>query len=122
MTAVLFISHGSHSRQAKSEILRLVRQLKKRIRVPIFQYAFLEINQPTIPSGISACIKKGAKRIFVILNFLNSGEHALKDIPRIIDKAIAKHPHVAVQISPPIGQHPRMRRLYAEVIRKKLQK
>ena len=122
MTAVLLVSHGSYSKKAHSEILRLFNGLKKEIKIPIFHYAFLEIKHPNIPQGIKRCISDGAKRIVILLNFLNTGDHVRHDIPRIVRKSLKKYPKVPFRISTPVGQHPRMTYLYRDVIRKSLTK
>ncbi len=116
MTGLLIVSHGSHSKKAEKEIHQLVKEIKHSSRISVLRYAFLEINKPTIPEGIEQCIKDGATNIFVILHFLNSGNHALKDVPRIVKETLKKHPKVSFHISRPIGLHPKIIELYNDVI------
>lgn len=113
--AVILISHGSHSAQVNDEVLFLSRKLKKRLRVPIFEHAFLEINTPTIPTAIERCAKKGATDIFVLFNFFSSGSHVLRDIPAIIRKAKRRFPKVRFHFTGPIGQHQKIINLFADL-------
>ena len=92
------------------------RDLKKRSAIPIFEYAFLEIEQPSIPQGIDLCVAKGATSVIVLLNFLNSGRHVNNDIPDIIRQAQAKHPQVPISITGPVGQHPHIADLFIDLI------
>lgn len=115
--AALVISHGSRSSRTKEEVQVLIEHLKGKTDYSIMDYAFLEIETPSIPEGIEQCIKKGAKEILIVLNFLNSGRHVDEDIPAIVDKCRAKHPTITIKISRPIGQHPGIIDLFSDLIR-----
>ncbi len=104
MKAILLVSHGSQSPKTKAEISSLVNQLRQRSLAAIVDYAFLEIEKPSIPDGIENCIKKGAKQIVILLNFLNSGKHVDEDIPRIVQEAKMKYAQVQISITKPITQ------------------
>ena len=116
MKAVLLISHGSRSPKTKREIELLVKFLKRKSRIGIFEYAFLEIESPNIPDGIRMCVAKGASAIVVLLNFLNSGRHVDKDIPGIIKEERKKYPRVSIRITTPVGQHPKISDLFLGLI------
>ena len=118
--AVLLISHGSRSPKTKQEIGRLVKQLRRRSKFKIFEFAFLEIENPNIPKGITTCVKKGATMVTVLLNFLNSGRHVDKDIPQIINDAKRQYPKVSFRVTRPIGQHKKIPNLFLSILRKKI--
>jgi sirohydrochlorin ferrochelatase len=116
MKSVLLVSHGSRSSKTKEEVSVLVDDLKKRSGIPIFEYAFLEIEPPNIPEGIDICVSKGATSVIVLLNFLNSGRHVNNDIPEIVAQAGKKYPRVSFSISQPVGQHPHIAGLFLDLI------
>ncbi len=116
MKAILLISHGSHSPKTKKEVALLIEQMKASLKGRMIQFAFLEIEQPSIPDGIDQCVREGAKEILVLLNFLNSGKHVDEDIPRIVKEAAAKHAEVRFKISNPVGQHPNIVGLFLDMI------
>ena len=118
MKAVLIISHGSKSRKTKREVKSLTKILKSKTQINIFEYAFLEIEQPDIPTGIKRCITQGAAEIIILLNFLNSGRHVDIDIPGILVQAKRKYPKIIFYISKPVGQHPRIQELFIDMINK----
>ena len=117
MKSVLVISHGSHSPKTREEVSRLVNILKKKSKLKIFEFAFLEIDSPSIPKGIDTCLQKGADEILFLLNFLNSGKHVNEDIPMIVAEAKKKYPQVRFTISKPIGQHERIVNLFLDMIK-----
>ncbi len=116
MKAVLLVSHGSRSSKTKEEVIELVKVLKFKTGVDVFEFAFLEIESPSIPEGLEICVQKGAKQIVVLLNFLNSGRHVNNDIPAIVQEAKAKYPDVEFSISQPVGQHERIADLFVDLI------
>ena len=122
MRAVLFISHGSRLSQTEEEVRAFVNRLKKRSRVPIFEYAYLEIAHPSIPEGIDICVERGALEIIILLNFLNTGKHVEEDIPRIIGVAQKKYPDVVFHITDPVGQHAGITELFLDMIKKSASK
>jgi len=114
--AVLLISHGSRSPLTKGEIENLTNKIKIKSQISIVEFAFLEIESPSIPEGIQSCVLKGAKEIIVLLNFLNSGRHVNEDIPNIVKEESLKYPDIRVAISKPIGQHPQIHNLFIDVL------
>jgi sirohydrochlorin ferrochelatase len=116
MNAVLLVSHGSRSPETKEEILVLVNDLRQRLTGSIVEYAFLEIEHPSIPEGIDRCISQGATELVVILNFLNAGRHVNEDIPAIVQAYKKKFPQIKFTISKPIGQHVQVPKLFIDLI------
>ncbi len=117
MKSVLFVSHGSRISETKTEVEKLVNVLKNKSHIPIFEYAFLEIESPSIPQGIDLCVQKGATQIVILLNFFNTGRHVGLDIPKIVTEAQKKYPFLKFKITQPLGQHPGMVDLFLEMIR-----
>ncbi|HTL47949.1 MAG TPA: CbiX/SirB N-terminal domain-containing protein [Verrucomicrobiae bacterium] len=116
MKAVLLVSHGSRSAASKRENLHLAEVLKARGGFPVVQCAFLEAESPSVPEGIEACVKQGASEIVILLNFLNSGNHVLKDIPALVEAAAKNHPGIKFCLTPPVGIHPGIADLFLDLI------
>jgi sirohydrochlorin ferrochelatase len=117
MKAVLVVSHGSRSPKTKEEIIALVDILRQRLPNDIVEFAFLEIEPPSIPEGIDQCAAQGASQIIVTLNFLNAGRHVNDDIPAIVGQAQKKYPKIKFVISQPVGQHPQIPDLFIDLIK-----
>ena len=118
MTGVLVISHGSRLPETIKEIKVLCAAIKKQSRLAIVEYAFLELAPPDIAEGITICVRKGASKVIILLNFLNAGLHVNKDIPGIVHQSRRQHPKVKIVISGPIGQHKGIPKLFVDVIKK----
>lgn len=116
MKAILLVSHGSRYQATVNEISQLAENLKERSGYPIFDYAFLELQAPNIPTGIARCVQAGATEIRVILNFLNAGQHADFDIPNILEVARLQYPHVKFSMSRPLGQYPEIANFFMQII------
>jgi sirohydrochlorin ferrochelatase len=117
MKAVLLISHGSRSPETKKEVADLADRLQSRRAAEIIEFAFLELESPSIPEGIDICVTKGADKIIILLNFLNSGRHVDSDIPEIVAKARLKHPQITISITKPVGQHPKIEDLFLDLLK-----
>jgi sirohydrochlorin cobaltochelatase len=116
MKAILLVSHGSRSPKTREEVSSLVDILRERLPRDIIEFAFLEIETPSIPEGIDLCVSKGAGQVVVTLNFLNAGRHVNDDIPAIVREAQEKYPQVQFTISRPVGQHPQIPNLFIDLI------
>jgi len=116
MKAVLLISHGSRSAQTKKEVEDLISVLKRKSDIPVFEYAFLELESPDILQGIRSCVRQKADEVCILLNFLNSGRHVDEDIPAIIEESRKEFPDVKITISRPVGQHPKVSDLFLDLI------
>jgi sirohydrochlorin ferrochelatase len=53
-------------------------------------------------------VKKGAAAITVLTYFLNSGVHAIENIPAIVNACRGRHPESEIRIAPRIGAAPLM--------------
>lgn len=121
------VSHGSRSLKSRQEIDALVSRLAAQSAsappsggeepIRIFESAFLEIEQPSVPEGLTACAKRGATEVVVLLNFLNSGRHAALDVPRIVREFESTHPEVRCKITPCLGLYEGIDRVYLDLIR-----
>ena len=116
MKALLLITHGSRSPQSRDEVIALAAVLKERSQVKIVEYCFLDVDRPNIPEGIETCVAKGATHITILLNFLNSGNHVLLDVPGLVKEAQEKYPKLTFKITAPIGQHPQIPDLFLDLI------
>ena len=119
MKAVLLISHGSRYAKTKEEVSELAHFLRQKCDAGIFEYAFLELERPSIPEGVDVCVAKGATDIVVLLNFLDSGQHVDSDIPKIIQETQGRYPHVVFRVTMPVGQHPDIADIFLKLLKDK---
>jgi len=105
MQALLLIAHGSRREASNAEVRSLTQLLKQKTNgeYSIVECAFLELADPSIPDGVSACVEKGADSVTVLPFFLSAGRHVVTDIPEELQKAKTMHPDVSIKTSPYLG-------------------
>lgn len=112
MKALLLVAHGSRRVASNDEI----RALTARIREtdPEFDHvdcAFLELAEPSIPEGIRAAIRAGARQLVVLPYFLSAGRHVSEDIPGEVNSVRSEYPDIDISLAPYLGSSPEIARL-----------
>lgn len=115
-TAVLLIGHGSRAPGANDAQFLVARDLQESGRYSIVECAFLEINQPDIPTGLSLCRRTGVTGIVVVPYFLHMGTHVQRDLPRIIGDWWVENPEIEIMEGAPLGYSPKITELVEERI------
>lgn len=103
MKAILYIGHGTRSKQGAEEARSFVHRVMERIDIPIQELSFLELTEPSIAQGFTKCIEKGASEITVVPIFLLAAGHIKKDIPDTLDELKKQYPEVIVKVKDPFG-------------------
>lgn len=105
MNALLLIAHGSRRQASNDEVRKLANNLaqKSKNEFSIIECAFLELAEPSIPAGVSACVQQGAECVTVLPYFLSAGRHVSTDIPAELDKAQQLHPQLQLKVAPYLG-------------------
>ncbi len=105
MQAILLIAHGSRRQASNDEVRELSKHLadKSKHDYDVVECAFLELAEPSIPGGVTACVQKGASVVTVLPYFLSAGRHVTVDIPSELEKAKLLHPEVQLKVAPYIG-------------------
>lgn len=105
MNALLLIAHGSRRQASNVEVESLTSNLERQTgeEFGIVKCAFLELAEPSIPDGVSACVAKGAKSVTVLPYFLSAGRHVATDIPNELEKARQIHPDIEIKTAPYLG-------------------
>ncbi len=105
MNALLLIAHGSRRQASNVEVESLTSNLERQTgeEFGIVKCAFLELAEPSIPDGVSACVAKGAKSVTVLPYFLSAGRHVATDIPNELEKARHIHPDIEIKTAPYLG-------------------
>src|SRR4051794_23837781 len=112
-TAVLLIAHGSRLRPANDDLHAMAARFATGGRYPIVEACFLELAEPDIAAGGSACVARGAARVLMIPYFLSAGVHLLRDLTAARDELSRRHPGVVFRLGPPLGPHPLLVELVA---------
>lgn len=103
---VLVVGHGSRRREANDDVREAARRIAERGRFPLFEAAFLEIEDPNIGEGFAHLVKRGADEVIVHPYFLSPGRHTRGDIPVEVREAANHHPGINYRITEPLSAHP----------------
>ncbi|MBT2688682.1 sirohydrochlorin chelatase [Bacillus sp. ISL-47] len=116
MKAILYIGHGTRSKQGAAEAKLFIENVMKKVEHPIQQLSFLELTEPSIEQGFEHCVLKGATDITIVPLFLLAAGHIKQDIPDALDPLIKKHPTINVTTADPFGVQHRILDAIAELV------
>ena len=105
-TGVIVFTHGSTFKEGNEIMVRLVEKLRARLGYDLVEPCFMEICQPDIPTTIEKLVQRGCDHIFGYAFFLVPGKHLQRDIPAIMQRALAAHPGVTYEITEPMMDDP----------------
>jgi sirohydrochlorin cobaltochelatase len=103
---LLLVGHGTRHPAGLEELRCVAKQLAAALPQVVVEACCLELAEPTIDEGISRLSERGVRRLIVQPLLLFAAEHARRDIPEEVEKAIGNCPQLAVRHAPPLGCHP----------------
>ena len=103
-TALLIVDHGSRRQEANDMLEGVADVVRRQQPNLIVHIGHMELADPTIEQGITACAEDGATDIVVHPYMLSPGRHATEDIPRMAQTA-AEQNGVTVRVTGPLGIH-----------------
>jgi sirohydrochlorin ferrochelatase len=109
--ALLLVDHGSRHAEAHAHLERLASRIAELAPDWQVQVAHLELAEPSIPDGIDACVRAGAREVRVLPLFLLPGRHLRHDIPALVRAAVARHRDVEIRLAESLGQSPELAEL-----------
>jgi len=107
--AILIIDHGSKRTEA-NEMLQCVANLVQAMAGPdvVVRHAHMEIADPSIAHGFTACVQAGATEVIAFPYMLSPGKHSTGDIPRLVAEAARPHGGVTFRVTPAFGVHEKL--------------
>ncbi|MGH8688764.1 MAG: sirohydrochlorin chelatase [Burkholderiales bacterium] len=101
--ALVLFAHGSRDPQWSRPFEALREALAGRFDVEL---AYLELMAPGLEEAVARLAARGAKRVRVVPVFLGQGAHLARDLPALAAAAGARHPGIALELEPPVGEQP----------------
>lgn len=101
--AILYIGHGTRSKEGAEEAQSFIHRVMERISVEIQEISFLELTKPSIEEGFLRCVNRGATEIIVVPLFLLAAGHIKEDIPQALASLCQMYPTIQVKIRDPFG-------------------
>ncbi len=114
-TAVVLFGHGSRDPLWRKPIEAVADRMRADAPAVPVACAYLELTEPALPETVASLAAQGARTIRIVPMFLGVGRHAREDLPALVQDLRARHPAVAFDLQPSIGEHPAMLALMAEI-------
>jgi sirohydrochlorin cobaltochelatase len=113
--AVILFGHGSRDpawRQPMDAVATRIRARQPQVEVVC---AFLELQQPSLMAAADQLAAHGVNSVRLLPMFLGVGRHAREDLPDLVREVRARHANMAVEVAEPVGEHPELLDLLAEL-------
>ncbi len=109
MKALLLIAHGSRKVESCEEIAQLASQVTSLpSEYEEVRHCFLELVEPKVASSIDELVALGCEDITLFPYFLAAGFHVANDLPKLLQEAQQKHPHVIIKLKEHFGASKQM--------------
>ncbi|MGZ5180578.1 MAG: sirohydrochlorin chelatase [Ramlibacter sp.] len=118
--AVVLFGHGSRDPGWRAPMDAVAGRIRQRDPQVAVACAFLELQQPDLPSAVDGLVAAGATRITVLPMFLGVGKHAREDLPVLVNGIRRRHPTVALEVAQPVGESPDLLDLVATMALQRL--
>jgi len=76
----------------------------------------MEFFAPALSDLAKEAVRDGKREPLVVPLFLVAGAHLAEDIPARVTEAKRRYPQLQIEPLPPIGGHPRVTALFAEIV------
>ena len=104
MNGIILLAHGSRDPQWVSPFEQIRAAVEIRKPDCAVALAYLEHTMPDFSGAVDDLVERGATTsIKVVPLFLGPGGHVRGDVPRLIERARAKHPRLKFDVVPFIG-------------------
>jgi sirohydrochlorin cobaltochelatase len=113
--AVILVGHGSRDPLWNAPIQAVAARVAAAHPALPVRCAYLELQQPDVPTAAAELVGAGARRISLVPMFLGTGKHAREDLPRLLDTLRAAHSQAAFTLQAPVGEDPRVLDLLAAI-------
>ena len=103
--------------EANHDLVIVAEKLLEQSDYSIIVSSYLELAEPSIPTGVRQCVEAGADHVLMMPYFLSAGSHVTRDLERFRKEAADEFVDVKFDLCPPLGLHP----LMLEIIKSRLQ-
>lgn len=113
---VLLCGHGSRDAAAIEEFSAVADTLRERLRQYEVEWGFLEFARPIIREGLDRLRECGCREILAVPTMLFAAGHVKNDMPSLLNRYQARHPHLTIRFGRDLCIDPKMMRAAAASI------
>ncbi len=111
--AVVLFAHGSRDPLWHKPIQAVSERLQAQHPALVVRTAYLELTPPDLPTVVDALVEQRVQKVRVVPLFLGVGRHAREDLPALVDDLRLRHPSLALELAPAVGEDERLLDLLA---------
>jgi sirohydrochlorin cobaltochelatase len=115
MRGIILLAHGSRDPLWKKPIEAVASQIGQIAPTTAVRCAYLEATTPDLASSAAELADLGIVEISVVPLFMGVGKHAREDLPVLMAALRAKHPQIAFNLRPSLGEEPQIIELIARI-------
>lgn len=119
---VIIFSHGSKLKKANSGLNKTIAMVRRKTGMSLIVPAYLQFCRLDLEKSVKYLIRRGCETILVVPFFLLKGNHATRDLPRIIEKEKARYPNVNFLYTKNLGADARIADIVSDMIGEALEK
>jgi sirohydrochlorin cobaltochelatase len=101
---LLLFAHGARDPRWAEPFEDVARRIRARAADVPVELCFLEFMTPALIEGGDRLAAAGCTRVDVVPLFLGAGGHVRRDLPDLLADLARRHPGVAWQLRPAIGE------------------
>lgn len=104
MSAIVLFAHGARDPEWSVPFRNIQRRIAARCPSMTVELAFLELMPPALSDVVERLATAGHAHITIAPVFMAQGGHLKQDLPRLLDELRRRHPGVALDLLPPVGE------------------
>jgi sirohydrochlorin cobaltochelatase len=113
--AVILFGHGSRDPLWRRPIEAVAARLGAQQPGLLVRCAYLELDQPDLPTAAAQLAGEGAREVTVVPVFLGTGKHARADLPALVGVLRSTFPDIRFSLQQPVGEDDRVLDLIAKI-------
>lgn len=115
MKGIVLFGHGSRDAAWRAPIEAVAARIAARTPGTAVRCAYLELCAPDLPAAVAELVALGVAELRILPMFLGLGRHAREDLPVLVQQLREHHPGLAIEVLPPVGEHPLALDLFADL-------
>jgi sirohydrochlorin cobaltochelatase len=112
---VILFAHGSRDPLWRQPMEAVAARVRARAPDLDVACAYLELNEPDLPSAVALMAAAGIRAVAVVPMFLGTGKHAREDLPLLMARLREQHPDTDFVLQQAVGEDARVLDLLAAI-------
>jgi sirohydrochlorin ferrochelatase len=113
-SALLVVAHGTPLEAANLPFVRVAKKTGEELGYGHTATAYLDCNQPAIPTAVAQVANAGYRRLVIQPYFLHVGRHVRTDLPALFATAQQQYPHLEIVVAHHLDYDPLLITVAAE--------